>query len=41
MGLGLPLARRIIEVHQGDLDIQSRVGRSTQVTVRLPLAHSG
>jgi two-component system sensor histidine kinase/response regulator len=41
MGLGLPLARRIIEVHQGDLDIQSRVGRGTQVTVRLPLAHSG
>jgi len=39
MGLGLPLARRIVEVHRGDLDIQSQVGRGTQVTVRLPLAN--
>ncbi|MCL4237996.1 MAG: response regulator [Anaerolineae bacterium] len=38
MGLGLPLARRLIEVHGGALDIQSVVGRGTQVTVQLPLA---
>ncbi len=38
MGLGLPLARRIIEVHGGQLDIRSVEGRGTQVTVKLPLA---
>ncbi len=38
MGLGLSLARRLIEVHGGVLDIQSVMGRGTQVTVQLPLA---
>ena len=33
----LPLARRLIEVHGGTLEIQSVVGRGTQVTVQLPL----
>ena len=37
MGMGLPLARRLIEVHGGTLEIQSVVGRGTQVTVQLPL----
>jgi two-component system sensor histidine kinase/response regulator len=38
MGLGLPLARRIIEIHEGTLDIRSMVGRGTQVTIKLPAA---
>jgi len=41
MGLGLPLARRILEVHAGTLEIQSVVGRGTQVTVKLPLVSPG
>jgi two-component system, sensor histidine kinase and response regulator len=38
MGVGLMLAKRVIETHGGRLDIQSTVGRGTQVYVGLPLA---
>lgn len=36
LGLGLYLCRRIAEAHQGRLDIDSREGHGTTVTVRLP-----
>lgn len=39
LGLGLPLARRIIEVHGGALEINSVVGKGTQVTISLPVAN--
>lgn len=35
-GLGLPLARRMAELHGGELDLQSEVGVGTTVTVHLP-----
>lgn len=35
-GLGLALARAIVERHGGSLDVQSAVGAGTVVTVRLP-----
>ncbi len=35
-GLGLPLAKALIEQHGGSLNLQSRVGVGTTVTVRLP-----
>jgi two-component system sensor histidine kinase/response regulator len=38
MGMGLPLARQIIGVHGGTLEIKSVVGQGTQVTVKLPAA---
>jgi len=37
-GLGLPLAMRAIDLHQGTLDIQSQAGEGTKVLIRLPLA---
>lgn len=43
LGLGLAIARRIIVAHDGSLDVQSTVGRGTQVTIKLPavpLGHS-
>ncbi|WP_185961515.1 PAS domain-containing sensor histidine kinase [Telmatospirillum sp. J64-1] len=36
-GLGLPLARRFIELHGGRLNLSSTVGRGTTVTIMLPL----
>lgn len=35
-GLGLPLARQLARLHGGELDIASRPGQGTQVTVLLP-----
>ena len=37
-GLGLHLARGIVELHGGSIDVASRVGEGTQVLVRLPLS---
>lgn len=38
MGLGLTVARQIIEAHGGTLDLQSVQNKGTQVTVTLPVA---
>ena len=35
-GVGLPLARKIIEQHGGQLELTSQLGRGTTVLVRLP-----
>ena len=36
-GLGLPIARRNIEVRGGSISVESEKGRGTAVTIRLPL----
>jgi signal transduction histidine kinase len=36
LGLGLAIARRLAELHAGSLDLESRPGQGTTVTVRLP-----
>jgi two-component system, NtrC family, sensor histidine kinase HydH len=35
-GLGLPTARRIIESHQGRIDVHSEPGRGTDFTISIP-----
>ena len=40
VGLGLPIAHRIIEAHGGQLKVESRVGFGTKVTVVLPIQPS-
>lgn len=36
LGLGLPLARVLVELHGGRLDIASQPGHGTTITIRLP-----
>jgi signal transduction histidine kinase/purine-cytosine permease-like protein len=38
VGLGLPLVRRVVEQHHGQVNIASQWKKGTTVTVRLPLA---
>ena len=35
-GLGLPAARKIIEAHGGQINVQSELGRGTQFTLEFP-----
>ncbi|MEM9233068.1 MAG: ATP-binding protein, partial [Pseudomonadota bacterium] len=39
IGLGLPLARTIVEAHGGTFEIESQSGKGTEITIRLP--HTG
>lgn len=43
LGLGLAVAKAIVEAHRGDLEIESGLGRGTQVLVKLPIppGHDG
>jgi signal transduction histidine kinase len=36
-GLGMALARSVVDLHGGDLAIHSTVGKGTRVTIRLPV----
>ncbi len=35
-GLGLPLSKSLAELHGGSLELQSKIGAETTVTVRFP-----
>ena len=37
-GLGLPLVRKIVELHDGKVDLRSKLGLGTAVTARFPAA---
>lgn len=40
-GLGLSIVKGLVKLHDGQIDIRSRVGEGTRVTIRLPIAQCG
>jgi two-component system, cell cycle sensor histidine kinase DivJ len=40
-GLGLSIVKGLVKLHDGEVDIRSRVDEGTRVTVRLPVGESG
>jgi signal transduction histidine kinase len=40
LGLGLPIAHKIIEEHGGRITIASRVGKGTAVSILLPIGET-
>ena len=40
-GLGLSIVKGLVRLHNGDMDISSRLGDGTRVTVRLPIDCEG
>ena len=38
LGLGLPLTRQFIEAHGGKVELESKVGKGTRVTLTIPRA---
>lgn len=40
-GIGLPLTKALVEMHSGSIDVQSRLGVGTTVTIRFPAERIG
>jgi cell cycle sensor histidine kinase DivJ len=41
LGLGLSIVKGLVTLHDGEVDIRSRVGEGTRVSIRLPVRQEG
>ncbi|MCK4322402.1 GHKL domain-containing protein [candidate division WOR-3 bacterium] len=41
VGVGMALTKRIIEAHNGDIEVKSKLGEGTEVIVRIPKENNG
>lgn len=41
VGLGMVVVKNIVEQHHGEINIESKEGKGTTVTLRLPISFSG
>jgi two-component system sensor histidine kinase HydH len=41
LGLGMPYARKIVEQHAGEIEVESRPGEGTRIQIRLPQGEGG
>ena len=37
-GLGLAIVKKIVEIHKGEIEINSEIGKGTEISIVLPLA---
>ena len=41
VGVGMTLTKRIIEAHNGDIEVKSKLGEGAEVIVRIPQENNG
>jgi len=41
LGLGLPICKRIVDAHGGNISVESKAGEGTSITIRLPIEREG
>jgi signal transduction histidine kinase len=40
IGLGMPMVKQIVELHQGTITVDSTIGRGTTINIWLPCQHA-
>ena len=41
MGVGLPICKRFVDIHEGNIEVESEEGKGSTFTVKLPIHMNG